>query len=57
MVIALNNFKRATLDKPITSGLYKISRNPQMLMLYLVRSFICGKDNHLPWERFASIKS
>ncbi len=21
------------------------------------RTFICGKDNHLPWERFASIKS
>ena len=36
MVIALSNFKRAILNKPITSGLYKISRNPQILMLDLV---------------------
>ena len=36
MAVALFNFKKAPLDKPITAGLYKISRNPQILMLYLM---------------------
>ncbi|GAH38370.1 unnamed protein product, partial [marine sediment metagenome] len=35
-VIAVINFKKAPLDKPITSGLYKISRNPQIMTLLLV---------------------
>ncbi|MFW9938702.1 MAG: methyltransferase family protein [Candidatus Thorarchaeota archaeon] len=35
-LIALQNFKNAPLDKPINSGLYHISRNPQMVMLYIV---------------------
>jgi len=35
-VIAVRNFKKAPLDKPITVGLYKISRNPQILTLFLV---------------------
>ena len=35
-VIAVINFKKAPLGKPITSGLYKISRNPQILALFLV---------------------
>lgn len=35
-IIAIFNFKNAPLDKPITLGIYKISRNPQQLMLYLV---------------------
>lgn len=35
MIIAIFNFKNALLDKPITSGIYKISRNPQQLMIYL----------------------
>ena len=34
-LIALTNFKNAPLNKPITSGLYKISRNPQLVMMYL----------------------
>ncbi len=34
--IALFNFKNAPLNQPITSGLYKISRNPQMVMMYLI---------------------
>jgi len=37
-VIAVTNFKKAPLDKPITSGLYKISRNPQIMTLFLVSS-------------------
>ena len=35
-VIAVINFKKAPLNKPITSGLYKISRNPQIMTLFLV---------------------
>ena len=35
-VIAVTNFKKAPLDKPITSGLYNISRNPQIMTLFLV---------------------
>ncbi|MFX1593562.1 MAG: methyltransferase family protein [Promethearchaeota archaeon] len=33
---ALINFKYSPLNIPITTGLYKISRNPQLLMIYLV---------------------
>ncbi|MDX1798488.1 MAG: isoprenylcysteine carboxylmethyltransferase family protein [Candidatus Lokiarchaeia archaeon] len=34
-LIALNNFKNSELNKPINTGLYKISRNPQLVMMYL----------------------
>jgi len=34
-LMALTNFKNAPLNKPITNGLYKISRNPQLVMMYL----------------------
>ena len=34
-LIALINFKNSPLNKPITIGLYKISRNPQLVMMYL----------------------
>ncbi len=34
--IAIINYRNAPLDKPITSGLYKISRNPQMVMIYIM---------------------
>ncbi len=36
MVFAIINFKNSPLDGPVTNGLYKISRNPQLFMLYLV---------------------
>jgi len=35
-IVALQNFKTAPLDKPISSGLYKVSRNPQMVFLFFV---------------------
>jgi len=35
-VIAVNGFKKAPLGQPIASGLYKISRNPQVLTLSLI---------------------
>jgi protein-S-isoprenylcysteine O-methyltransferase Ste14 len=41
MAIALLNFKNAPLGKPITSGLYRISRNPQMLTIYIAFLGIC----------------
>ena len=34
--IAIINYRNAPLDKPITRGLYKISRNPQMIMIYIM---------------------
>ena len=34
-LIALINFRKAPLNKPITIGLYRISRNPQLVMMYL----------------------
>ncbi len=33
-LIALINFKNSPLNTPITTGLYKISRNPQLVMMY-----------------------
>jgi len=43
--IAVIDFKKAPLGKPITLGLYKISRNPQVITLFFVSlgtSFIIG---------------
>ncbi|MFX1587069.1 MAG: methyltransferase family protein [Promethearchaeota archaeon] len=34
--VAVINFGNAPLDKPIVNGLYKISRNPQMIMIYMM---------------------
>jgi protein-S-isoprenylcysteine O-methyltransferase Ste14 len=34
-VIALYNYKDTPLDRPVTKGLYKISRNPQHVTLFL----------------------
>jgi protein-S-isoprenylcysteine O-methyltransferase Ste14 len=36
MVIALLDFRRAAADRPVTRGLYRISRNPQWVALVLV---------------------
>lgn len=33
---AIINFKNAPLGKPITSGFYKISRNPQIVSIYII---------------------
>ena len=33
MVVALLNYKDTPLDKPVTKGLYKISRNPQQVTI------------------------
>jgi protein-S-isoprenylcysteine O-methyltransferase Ste14 len=40
-IIALFNFKNTPPDQPITRGLYRISRHPQVLMLFIVSIGIC----------------
>jgi len=36
LVVGIINFRSAPLNEPILNGLYKISRNPQMIALYLM---------------------
>jgi len=36
LVISILNFKNAPFDKPITTGLYKVSRNPQIITVYII---------------------
>lgn len=36
LVMSIINYRNAPLDKPITNGFYKISRNPQMVSLYVL---------------------
>ena len=36
LVGSILNYRNAPLDKPIINGIYKISRNPQMISLYLL---------------------
>jgi len=40
-IIALFNFKNTLLDQPVTRGLYRISRHPQVLMLFIMSVGIC----------------
>lgn len=36
LVMSIINYRNAPLDKPITNGFYRISRNPQMVSLYIL---------------------
>ncbi|TFF95630.1 MAG: hypothetical protein EU547_07320, partial [Promethearchaeota archaeon] len=36
LVTSIVNFRNAPLDKPIKNGLYKYSRNPQMISIYIL---------------------
>jgi protein-S-isoprenylcysteine O-methyltransferase Ste14 len=36
LVVALVNFKNTPLDKPVAIGLYKVSRHPQLVMLFVI---------------------
>ena len=38
---ALINYKNTPLDKPVTTGLYKISRNPQIFGIWIIFAGIC----------------
>ncbi len=40
-IIALFNFKNTLLDQPVARGLYRISRHPQVLMLFISAFGIC----------------
>ncbi len=40
-IAALFNFKNAPLDQSVTRGLYRISRHPQALMLFIMSIGIC----------------
>lgn len=40
-VIALSNFKDMPVNQPATEGLYRISRHPQILMLFISGVGIC----------------
>ena len=35
LVVAIYNFKNTPLDKPVAIGLYKVSRHPQLVMLFI----------------------
>ncbi len=38
--VALVNFRNAPLDRPITQGIYRISRNPQVLTIFIIMTGI-----------------
>ena len=40
-IVALSNFKNMPANQPATKGLYRISRNPQILMLFISGVGIC----------------
>ena len=40
-IIALSNFKNMPSNQPITKGFYKISRHPQIIMLFILGIGIC----------------
>lgn len=36
LVVSVINYRNSPLGEPITTGLYKVSRNPQMISLYIL---------------------
>lgn len=41
LIIALFNFKNTPSDQPVTGGLYRISRHPQLFMIFILFLGIC----------------
>jgi protein-S-isoprenylcysteine O-methyltransferase Ste14 len=41
LVIAMFNFRKTPLGQPVTRGLYKVSRHPQIIALFVLFSGIC----------------
>jgi protein-S-isoprenylcysteine O-methyltransferase Ste14 len=41
LVISMLNFKNTSPDQPVTRGLYKISRHPQIVSLFIIFLGIC----------------
>jgi protein-S-isoprenylcysteine O-methyltransferase Ste14 len=40
-IVALFNFKNTSSNQPVTRGLYRISRHPQVLMIFIMSIGIC----------------
>ncbi len=41
LIIAILNFRNTPLGQPVTGGLYRLSRHPQILMLFILFMGIC----------------
>jgi protein-S-isoprenylcysteine O-methyltransferase Ste14 len=41
LVVAIVNFRRTPIDRPVTEGLYKVSRHPQIVMLFVAFLGMC----------------
>jgi protein-S-isoprenylcysteine O-methyltransferase Ste14 len=41
LVIAIFDFRNTSLDQPVTSGLYRVSRHPQIVMLFVLFLGMC----------------
>jgi len=41
LIIAIFNFKNTPIGQPVTGGLYRVSRHPQILMLFVLFLGIC----------------
>jgi protein-S-isoprenylcysteine O-methyltransferase Ste14 len=41
LVISIINYRDAPLDEPITQGVYKYSRNPQMVSIFIMFAGMC----------------
>jgi protein-S-isoprenylcysteine O-methyltransferase Ste14 len=41
LVISMLNFKDTPMDQPVTKGIYKISRHPQIVSLFIIFLGIC----------------
>jgi protein-S-isoprenylcysteine O-methyltransferase Ste14 len=41
LVVAMFNYKDTPLDQPVTKGVYKISRHPQIVSLFIMLLGIC----------------
>jgi protein-S-isoprenylcysteine O-methyltransferase Ste14 len=48
LVVAMFNFKNTPLDQPVTVGLYRVSRHPQIVSLFVVFLGICIAINSWP---------
>jgi protein-S-isoprenylcysteine O-methyltransferase Ste14 len=41
LIVAIVNFRRTPIDQPVTEGLYKVSRHPQIVMLFIAFLGMC----------------
>lgn len=48
LVVAMLNFKNTPLDQPVTKGVYKISRHPQIVALFIVFLGVCLAISSMP---------